>query len=114
MPTPLDSSQIDTGITIDGATGALYVTAFTGGDWQVWRTLNPSTPDIKNVHWEMVHDFGPDVSWATLLASGWSPKGLALYANLTHWLNKDTGAVGPPKPYRSLDGGQTWEPLPIP
>jgi hypothetical protein len=115
MPTPRNNSQIDTGISIDGATGALYVTAFSPDmTWQLWHTLNPNAPDMNDIRWEMVRDFGPDVSWTTLLASGWSPEGLALYANLSSWLDKSVGSVGPPVLHRSLDGGQTWKPLPIP
>lgn len=115
MPTPRNNSQIDTGITIDGATGALYVTSFSPSlTWQLWRSLDPRTPDVNAVQWELVHDFGPDISWATLLASGWSPDGLALYANLSSWVDKSTGEVGPPALHRSLDGGQTWASLLIP
>jgi hypothetical protein len=113
LPTPNNNSQIDVGITIDGATGALYVTAF-AGDWGLWRAMDPRVPDVNAIQWELVHDFGPDISWATLLASGWSPDGLALYANLSAWTDKSTGAVGSPVLYRSLDGGQSWSPLPIP
>jgi len=112
LPTPQNNSQIDVGMTIDGATGALYVTAFTGA-WGLWRAMDPRVPDVNAVQWEQVHDFGPEVSWATLLASGWSPEGLALYANLSAWIHRDTGEVGPPVLHRSLDGGQTWSPLPI-
>ena len=113
MPTPRNDDQISTGMTIDGASGALYVTAFaSNGNWQLWRTLNPRAPDVNDVRWEQAYDFGPDVSWATLLASGWSREGLALYANLSPWLDKPS--VGPLLLHRSLDGGQTWMPLPIP
>jgi hypothetical protein len=113
MPTPLNNIQIDTGITIDGATGALYVAAF-ASNWQVWRTMNPREPDMNAVRWELVHDFGPDVAWASLLASGWSPQGLALYANLSPWLDKATGSTGSPVLHRSRDGGRTWDPMPLP
>jgi hypothetical protein len=115
MPTPLNNAQIDTGMTIDGATGALYVTAYSpAGTWELWRTLNPSVPDVNGVQWELVYDFGGDAAWATLLASGWSPQGLALYALLTPWLDKPSGLVGDPVLHRSVDGGQTWSPLPVP
>jgi len=54
MHTPLNDNVIDTGMTIDGATGALYVTTadYTvskNGNWQVWRTRNPSALDIDAV-----------------------------------------------------------------
>jgi hypothetical protein len=112
MPTPLNNSQIEIGITIDGATGSLYVTAYSpDGTWELWRTLNPSIPDVNGVQWELVHDFGGDVAWATLLASGWSPQGLALYALLTPWLDKPSGTIGDPVLHRSLDGGLTWAPF---
>lgn len=115
MPTPMNNVQIDSGITIDGATGTLYVTAYVSSTWQLWYSLNPNTPDLNDVRWELAHDFGPDVSWASLLASGWSPEGLALYANLSFFVDKKTSAeVSPPVLHRSLDGGQTWELLPIP
>jgi hypothetical protein len=110
MPTPLNNLQIDTGMTIDGATGALYVTVYASG-WQLWRTLNPGAPDLTDLRWELVYDFGADIAWATLLASGWSPEGLALYANLSPWLDKASGLTGGPALHRSLDGGQSWEAL---
>jgi hypothetical protein len=113
MPTPLNNVQIDSGMTIDGASGALYVTAYSS-TWQLWRTLNPQAADMNDIRWEMVHDFGPDISWASLLASGWGPDGLALYANLSAWLDKPSGRPGAWILHRSLDGGQTWVPLPLP
>lgn len=103
--TPLNDNVIDSGMTIDGASGALYITtadyaASSNGRWQIWRTLNPSAPDINAVMWEMVHDFGegPRVS---LLASGTSAQGLTLYAQFSP-LNGD------PYVQRSPDGGKTW------
>lgn len=81
MPTPLNNAQIEIGMTIDGATGAFYVTAFSGSAnrWELWRTQNPTAADISAVRWERVYtyDDGLDVR---LLASGWSPQGLAIYA----------------------------------
>jgi hypothetical protein len=114
MPTPLNNSGIGVGMTIDGATGALYVTV-TSPHYQIWRSLNPNVPDLNEVDWELVHDFGQDVQ-VDLLASGWSPQGLALYANLwpLQWLDAGYAEVGPSVLHRSLDGGQTWAQLPIP
>jgi hypothetical protein len=114
MPTPQDNSVIDTGMTIDGATGALYVIV-TSPQAQLWRTLNPSLADVNAVHWELVHDFGHDVQ-VELLASGWSPQGLALYANVwpLTWLDASSAQVGAPVLSRSLDGGQTWAAMSLP
>ena len=114
MPTPKNNSVIDTGMTMDGATGALYVVVTAPGA-QLWRTLNPGAPDVNDVRWELVHDFGRDKQ-VELLASGWSPDGLALYANLRplDWKDENLAKVGHPVLYRSLDGGETWSSLPIP
>ena len=69
-------------------------------------------PDVNEVQWEPVHDFGRDVQ-VELLASGWSPEGLALYANLSplDWQDASYALVGDPVPHRSLDGGRTWTAL---
>jgi hypothetical protein len=114
MSTPLGNAQIGTGMTIDGTSGALYVMV-QSPQTQLWRTLNPAAPDLKDVRWELVHDFGKDIQ-AELLASGWSPQGLALYANLwpLQWKAAGYAEVGAPVLHRSLDGGRTWSPLPIP
>jgi hypothetical protein len=114
MPTPQNNSVVDTGITIDGATGALYVVV-TSPHAQLWRALDPNVPDVNAVQWEIVHDFGRDVQ-VELLASGWSPDGLALYANFwpLTWLDASSAEVGAPLLHRSLDGGQNWAPLPLP
>ncbi len=105
MTTPLDNSQIEVGMTIDGATGSLYITARDAvtnlgqGNWQVWRSPNPNAP-MDAVKWERVYDFG-DAAWASMLASGWSPQGLALYARVTL---ADYQQIL----MRSLDSGKTW------
>ena len=113
MPTPNGNLTIDTGITIDGASGELYVIV-NAEQFQLWRTSNPNTPDRNDVQWEMVHNFGRD-SWVELLASGWGPEGLALYANMRPLDWKDEHAeVGDAVLHRSVDGGQTWTPLPLP
>lgn len=114
MPTPSENSQIGIGMTIDGATGALYVMVKVPTH-QLWRTLNASVPDLNEVRWEIVHDFGRDVQ-VELLASGWGPEGLALYANLSplDWQDAGSALVGASVLHRSLDGGRTWTPLPLP
>ncbi len=106
MPTPMNNRQIDIGMTIDGATGALYVSAFGGESWQIWRTLNP-TVDFNAIVWEQVYDFGK-AGWVTMLASGSSPQapGMALYARVSP---DDADSYVS----RSLDGGKTWAPFAI-
>lgn len=114
MPTPLDNSQIGAGLTIDGANGDLYVMVKSPTS-QLWRSGNASTPDLGQVQWQLVHDFGPDADVA-LLASGWSPQGLAVYANLSplEWEDGEVAEIGAPVLHRSLDGGMMWVPLAIP
>jgi hypothetical protein len=114
MSAPRDNATIETGMTIDGATGALYVTTQVA-PVGLWQSHNPNTADVADVQWELIHNFGSDAQ-VSLLASGWSPQGLAIYANI--WpLTPLTGGgatVGNPALYRSLDGGQTWGPLATP
>ncbi len=114
MPTPNDNTVIDPSMTIDGASGALYVVTTYPG-YQVWRSSNPNAADLNDVRWEPVHDFGEDV-WVALLASGWSPHGVALYIStraVTH-LGGSAIDIGPPIVQRSEDNGQTWQSLSIP
>ena len=114
MPTPRDNATIETGMTINGAIGALYVTTQVA-PVGLWRSRNPNTTDVVDVQWELVHDFGPDAQ-VSLLASGWGPQGLAIYANIRPLTPLAGGGatVGNPVLYRSLDSGQTWEPLATP
>ncbi len=107
LPTPLGNAQIDVGMSIDGATGELYVSAYNSinEQWGIWRSRNPTVDDVNAVIWEHVHTFPKD-QWVTVLASGSSPKGLALYARVSI-LNGESVLQ------RSLDGGQTWTALPI-
>ena len=108
MPTPMNNGQIDVGMTIDGATSDLYVTARNpeSARWGVWRSRNPSVVDISKVAWEPVYEFG-DNQWATILASGTTPQGLALYVRLTDLENNRSTIV------RSLDTGKTWKAIEI-
>ncbi|MGD8625074.1 MAG: hypothetical protein PVJ34_11085 [Anaerolineae bacterium] len=114
MPTPKNNTTINTGMTIDGASGALYVMV-NAPHAQLWRSLDPRTPAVDDVTWEMVHDFGTDLH-VDLLASGWSPDGLALYANFwpLTWVDAGYAEVGDAVLHRSLDGGLSWSPLPLP
>lgn len=105
MPTPMNDRQIDIGMTLDGATGALYVSAFDGDHWQLWRSLDPAIPDVEQVKWERVCDFARG-DWVTVLASGWSPQGLGLFVRAS----SDNGAS---RLFRSLDSGKTWVALPV-
>jgi hypothetical protein len=106
IPAPRGDTPLEMGFTLDGNNGAMYVTTATGTR-QLWRSPNPAETDVNRMRWELVHDFGQNVK-AELLASGWSPYGLALYANL-----KRMEQEAEPVLHRSLDGGQTWEPLAI-
>jgi hypothetical protein len=111
MHTPLNDNVIETGMAIDGASGALYVTtadygASVQGHWRIWRSLNPTAPDIETVKWELVHDFGAGPR-TVLLASGTRPQGFALYAQFFP-------LDGDPYVQRSFDGGKTWARTEIP
>lgn len=119
MPTPLNNAQIETGMTIDGATGALYVTAYnflqssnsSSARMQIWRATDPARPNVSAVTWDQIYDFGENVI-ANLLASGWSPQGLALYARLTPTnCSSATDSKCVTNVQRSLDGGKSWTQL---
>lgn len=99
-------------MTIDGATGDLYVTVFTVQSWQLWRTHNPQVPDENAVVWEKVNDFPPGL-WATVLASGGTPWGLALFVRLAPGNCSAFDAQCDPFVERSVDGGKTWKRLVI-
>ncbi|MBI5035678.1 MAG: exo-alpha-sialidase [Chloroflexi bacterium] len=108
IPTPMNNAQIDVGMTIDGGTGDLYVTAYDGtaSRWSLWRSRNPSIADVNRVSWELVYEFGYN-QWATILASGSSAQGLALYILLNEYEKNLTSVV------RSLDSGKTWKTIEI-
>ena len=106
VPSPLKNSPIGMGFTVAGDSSTMYVTtAINSG--QLWRAPNPSVFDVNRIQWDLVHDFGRGIQ-VELLASGWSPQGVALYANLTDVTQHDE-----PRLHRSLDGGRTWTRLAI-
>jgi hypothetical protein len=66
------------------------------------------------VQWELVHTF-QSAARVVLLASGWGPQGLALYAGIwPGWFDSVSPSTGNAAFSRSLDGGYTWEDLPMP
>lgn len=95
LPGPPASRPIDLNISIDGVSGALYVT--TGA--QLWRSPNPNSPDAGAVSWELVFDSPQPI---TLLGGSWPNRQWVLFANLNN------------VPHYSRDGGKNWELLPVP
>jgi hypothetical protein len=113
MPTPKDSATIDTGMALDGASGALYLTTQIP-PVELWRSPNPSAADFADVQWELVQAFQPGAR-VVLLASGWGPGGMALYASIwPDWFDPNSPSTANAVLSRSLDGGRTWEDLPMP
>jgi hypothetical protein len=112
MPAPQDDAAIETGMTIDGGSGALYVTT-QAPPAGLWVSHNPDAADPADVQWDKIRDFDTTAR-VLLLASGWGPEGLALYANI--WPDWYAGGAAPATGglNRSLDGGYTWEVLPAP
>lgn len=108
VPTPAENTTINTGMTIDGGTGWLYVTTANADGDRLWRSTDADTPIVGDVGWTMVHQFAPGLT-AELLASGWSPEenALTIYANLSVTTDGNTQSTL----VRSTDSGQTWEPL---
>lgn len=111
MPTPLNDSVIETGMTIDGASGSLFVTLpvfskSSNGEWQLWRTRSPGAPDLHSVAWEMVHGFGEGTR-VTVLASGAGSQGLDIYVECFP-------LAGGSYVQRSTDGGHTWARVNLP
>lgn len=116
IPTPLKSAQIETGMTIDGATGNLYVTAYDSAKarWQLWRSANANDPDIGKISWQMINEFGANVL-ATVLASGTTPQGLAIYVRLMNAnCNPSAGILCYPIVQRTLDNGKAWTTIDMP
>ncbi|NPV08545.1 MAG: hypothetical protein HPY83_11375 [Anaerolineae bacterium] len=104
-----------TGMAIEGGNGALYV-SLSAPNNQIWRSQNPNMADVTGVRWGLLHDFGERQA-VHLMATGPSshPVGVALYANLAEIQRGDSGdRPGNYLPYRSPDGGITWERIVIP
>lgn len=108
MPAPQGGLSVNTGMTIDGGTGWLYVTTREADGDRLWRSADADTPIIDDVSWSEVYRFAPG-DQVELLASGWSSveDQLAIYANLLREVD------GQPRYIliRSLDSGQSWAPL---
>ncbi len=105
MPTPNGNQPINTGMTIDGGTGNLYVTTRDAAGATLWRSTNPDVSAINSVQWGEVYRAVPGVN-IELLSSGWSPQEdeLSIYANFTQLVNDKLSY----SLYRSLDSGRTW------
>ncbi|MEZ4769693.1 MAG: hypothetical protein R2844_14840 [Caldilineales bacterium] len=113
------------GVAVDGDSGATYlalaniISSFNPTGSQLWRSDNLNTPDVRQVSWTLLADYGPETQMQ-LLASGWNPDGPgpALYANIRPEYCPPEGGTCDPEPpwvlHRSLDGGQTWKPVAIP
>jgi hypothetical protein len=108
MPTPNGNQPINTGMTIDGGTGNVYVTTNSATGASLWRSTNPDVPAIENVQWSEVYVTAPNIN-LDVLSSGWSPQEdeISIYANFIQVNNdKLTYAL-----HRSLDSGRTWAPV---
>jgi hypothetical protein len=122
---PIGTWRDTRGVTIDGDSGATYlmlsniISSFNPTGSQLWRSDNLNTPNVRDISWTLLKDFGPETQ-VELLASGWNPSaaGPALYANMRPEYCPAEGGTCDPEPpwvlYRSLDGGQTWTPIAIP
>jgi len=110
MPGPNNNQPINTGMTIDGGTGNLFVTTRDSDGATLWYSNNPDALNIANVQWNAIYNTAPGIN-LELLSSGWSSQEdqISIYANFTKVENgKLTYAL-----YRSLDSGRTWAPLVI-
>ena len=110
MPGPNGNQALNTGMTIDGGTGNLYVSTNEPNGARLWRSTNPDTPNLADVQWGEVYQTAPGVN-LEVLSSGWSSQEdeLSIYANFTKVVeDKLTYAL-----HRSLDSGRTWAPLVI-
>lgn len=110
MPGPNKNQSINTGMTIDGGTGNLFVTTKGAEGATLWYSNNPDALNIANVQWNAIYSTAPGIN-LELLSSGWSSQEdqISIYANFTQVVDgKLTYAL-----YRSLDSGRTWVPVVI-
>jgi hypothetical protein len=110
MPGPNNNQPINTGMTIDGGTGNLFVTTRGSEGATLWYSNNPDALNIANVQWNTIYRTAPGIN-LELLSSGWSSQEdqISIYANFTKVENgKLTYAL-----HRSLDSGRTWAPVVI-
>jgi hypothetical protein len=110
LPGPNNNQPINTGMTIDGGTGNLFVTTRGSEGATLWFSNNPDVLNIANVQWNAIYSTAPGIN-LELLSSGWSSQEdeLSIYANFTKVENsKLTYAL-----YRALDSGRTWAPVVI-
>lgn len=110
MPAPNGNQAINTGMTIDGGTGNLYVSTIDAAGARLWRSTNPDALTIAEVRWDAIYTTAPGIN-LELLSSGWSPQEdqISIYANFTQVVDgKLVYAL-----YRSPDSGRTWEPVVI-
>ncbi|MGB0388199.1 MAG: WD40/YVTN/BNR-like repeat-containing protein [Ardenticatenaceae bacterium] len=104
LPQSNQQFLIGSQLSIDGATGDLYV--IDAPAHQLWRTQNPKEVDGNQIEWELAQDFN-DVL-VELLATGQSPDGLAIYVNLRPRPGDPATAM------KSLNGGRTWSLITLP
>lgn len=115
LPGPNETAYcVHAPMSIDGRNGELYVVGV-GSTYRLFRSRNPGTPDVNDVQWERLYDFGPYArNWAAILASGPGPNGLTLYANVAQPRYPGGEQLAPAVLQRSIDGGQSWQKVPIP
>ena len=115
LPAPSGPTAIKASMTIDGATGHIYMVArdTASNVDKLWRTTNPDALDARAVHWELIHEFGQGLD-VHLFSAGVGPCGVTLYATAGYrpgaglpggWFS-DAG--DDPVLIRSYDGGRTW------
>jgi hypothetical protein len=107
FPEPSELVQHPYDVQLHRPSGMLYLSA--PARKEIWRITNPTTPDVAQVQWERVSSVASlGKEYVRLLAAGWSSQGAALYINASDSM----GTSG--TTYRSLDGGQTWQPITFP
>ncbi|MBX3014868.1 MAG: hypothetical protein KF832_25330 [Caldilineaceae bacterium] len=108
MPGPNNNQAINTGMTIDGGTGNVYVTTRDTAGAKLWRSSNPDALTIAEVRWDAIYTTAPGIN-LEVLSSGWSPEEdqISIYANFTQVADGELVYAL----YRSPNSGLTWEPV---